>query len=96
MGFDIGGSTMSKKYRPIAVKSAVENWDISEWFTAEQLLPKAIECLPQRNMSINVWSVSRYLRVMESKGLVLSRPDSRGILEFTYLGDYDGDAHLYA
>lgn len=87
---------MSKKYRGVAVKAAVKDWDISEWFTADQLLPKAVESLPQRSCSINVYSVSRYLRLMASKGFLDSRVNTSGVKEFAKTGDYDGDAHLYA
>ena len=87
---------MSKKYRGVAVEAAVENWDISEWFTADQLLPRAVESLPQRSCSINVYSVSSYLRLMASRGHLLSRVNSAGVKEFTKAGGYDGDAHFYA
>lgn len=87
---------MSKKYRGPAVEAAVTDWDISEWFTADQLLPKAVEALPQRSCSITVYSVSRYLRLMASKGLLRSRFNSSGLKEFAKVGGYDGDAHLYA
>tara|TARA_R110002012_G_scaffold85476_4_gene213101 strand:+ start:298 stop:561 length:264 start_codon:yes stop_codon:yes gene_type:complete len=87
---------MSKKYRGVAVKAAVVEWNISEWFTADQLLPKAIDSLPQRSCSINVYSVSRYLRIMASRGILDMRLNSSGVKEFAKTGDYDGDAHFYA
>ena len=84
-------------YREPAVKAAVQNWDISEWFSADQLLPRAMEELPQRTMSINVYSVSRFLRIMESRGHLLSRLNNAGVKEFTRLeGGDDGDSHFYA
>jgi hypothetical protein len=88
---------MSKKYRGSAVEAAVQEWELSDWFTADQLLPKAIETLPQRSCSITVYSVSRHLRIMASRGLLISRINSNGVKEFTKLiGEYDGDAHFYA
>jgi|13_taG_2_1085334.scaffolds.fasta_scaffold00822_10 hypothetical protein len=89
---------MSKKYRQPAVAAAVQNWDLSDWFTADQLLPRVMEELPQRTMSINVYSVSRFLRIMESRGQLLSRT-AKGIKEFHRMdeGAYeDGNSHFYA
>ena len=87
---------MSKKYRGVAVKAAVQEWDLSQWFTADQLLPKAVESLPQRSCSINVYSVSRYLRLMASRGRLDSRLNTSGVKEFTKVSGYDEDAHFYA
>lgn len=87
---------MSKNYRQPAVVAAVQNWDLSEWFTADQLLPRAMEELPQRTMSINVYSVSRFLRIMESRGQLLSRMGG-GVKEFRRIGEEeDGNSHFYA
>lgn len=89
---------MSKKYRMPAVAAAVQNWDLSEWFTADQLLPRAMDELPQRTMSLNVYSVSRYLRIMEARGGLLSRLNGSGTKEFKRIGegDDDGRSHFYA
>ena len=88
---------MSKKYREPAVVAAVQAWDLSEWFTADQLLPRAMDELPQRTMSLNVYSVSRYLRILESRGSLLSRFNGGGVKEFKRLGESDdGDTHFYA
>lgn len=89
---------MSKKYRAPAVAAAVQNWDLSEWFTAEQLLPRAMEELPQKTMSLNVYSVSRYLRIMESRGRLLSRLNGGGTKEFRKIAgeEDDGNSHFYA
>lgn len=88
---------MSKKYREPAVVSAVQNWDLSEWFSADQILPKVMEELPQKTMSINVYSVSRFLRVMESRGVLISRVNGYGVKEFSKIeGEDDGSYHLYA
>ena len=46
----------NKAYREPAIKAAVQNWNLSEWFTAEQLLPKVMEELPQKTMSVNVYA----------------------------------------
>ena len=89
---------MSKKYRMPAVAAAVQNWDLSEWFTADQLLPRAMEELPQKTMSINVYSVSRYLRMIEARGGLLSRLNGSGTKEFRRIdgGEDDGCSHFYA
>ncbi len=89
---------MSKKYRMPAVAAAVESWDLSDWFTAEQLLPRAMDELPQRTMSLNVYSVSRYLRIIEARGGLLSRLNGRGTKEFKRIdgGEDDGRSHFYA
>ena len=91
---------MSKKYRGVAVESAVQSWDLSDWFTADQLLERAIQSLPQKSCSITVYSVSRHLRIMESRGLLLGRKNSGGVKEFSKMldqyGEYNGDAHFYA
>jgi hypothetical protein len=89
---------VGKKYRGLAVEAAVETWEISDWFTAEQLLPKVVECLPQRGMSVNVYAVSRFLRFMEAKGSLLSRMASSGVKEYSRIegGDDNGSAYLYA
>jgi len=86
---------MSKKYREPAVVAAVENWDLSEWFSADQLLPRAMEELPQKHMSLNVYSVSRFLRILESRGMLESRLTGRGVKEFRR-SEEDGDSHFYA
>ena len=87
---------MAKGYRKLAVEAAVEDWDISEWFSAEQLLPKVVESLPQRSMSVNVYSVSRWLRVMTSKGYLFNRKNGYGVMEFKKAGEDDGSSHFYA
>jgi len=88
---------MSKKYREPAVAAAVQNWDLSDWFTADQLLPRVMEELPQKTMSINVYSVSRFLRIMESRGKLLSRT-AKGVKEFHRMdeGEDNGNSHFYA
>ncbi len=87
---------MSKKYRGVAVQAAVQNWNLSQWFTADQLLPRAVDSLPQRSCSINVYSVSRYLRLMASRGSLDSRLNTSGVKEFTKVNGDDEDAHFYA
>ena len=89
---------MSEKYHAPAVAAAVQSWDLSEWFTAEQLLPRAMEELPQKTMSPNVYWVSRYLRIMESRGSLLSRLNGGGTKEFKKIAEEedDGHSHFYA
>ncbi len=89
---------MSKKYRMPAVAAAVQKWDLSEWFTADQLLPRAMVELPQRTMSLNVYSVSRYLRIIEARGGLLSRVNGNGTKEFRRVDEVetDGSSHFYA
>tara|TARA_R110002153_G_scaffold17509_9_gene61069 strand:- start:2728 stop:3003 length:276 start_codon:yes stop_codon:yes gene_type:complete len=88
---------VSKKYRAPAVKAAVQNWEISEWFTADQLLPKVMEELPQKTMSVNVYAVSRFLRIMEARGQIIARKNGYGVKEFSKIeGEDDGRSHFYA
>jgi hypothetical protein len=88
---------MGKGYRKLAVEAAVTDWEVSEWFSAEQLLPKVVESLPQRSMSVNVYSVSRWLRVMTAKGYLFNRKNGYGVMEFKRTGgDDDGSSHFYA
>lgn len=89
---------MGKGYRGLAVEAAVQSWTISEWFTCEQILGHAVECLPQRSMSINVYSLSRYLTAMERRGSLLSRRNGSGTKEYRRVEgeEDDGCSHLYA
>jgi hypothetical protein len=64
---------MSKAYRYSSVRKAVANWSLSEWFSANELHPQAVECLPQRHCSISVYGVGNLLRRLEARGLLESR-----------------------
>ena len=87
----------NKAYREPAIRAAVQNWDLSEWFTADQLLPKVMQELPQKTMSVNVDAVSRWLRIMEARGQLRGRKTTRGVVEFSRIeGEDDGSRHFYA
>tara|TARA_R110000803_G_scaffold82288_3_gene148427 strand:+ start:722 stop:985 length:264 start_codon:yes stop_codon:yes gene_type:complete len=87
---------MSKAYRKHAVAKAIESWDISEWFSADSILPRAHEALPQSHMSINVYAVAKALTVLESKGVLSSRK-SGGVKEYSRIeGVWDGRSHFHA
>lgn len=89
---------MTKPYRAKAVRAAVEGWDHGEheWFSSDALLPFATRALPQSRMGLNVYAVAKCLRVMESKGLLISRK-SRGVKEYRRVeGEWDGSSHLHA
>ena len=64
---------MSKAYRYATVRKAVAKWYISEWFSANELWPLAVQELPQRHCSITVYGVGNLLRRLESRGLLVSR-----------------------
>ena len=64
---------MAKTYKHTAVKTAVEQWKRSEWFTAGELLDLATQVNKQPRGGLNVFSVSRILMVLEARGHVSSR-----------------------
>ena len=71
--------------------------ETGEWFTADQLLPKVMEELPQKTMSVNVYAVSRFLRIMEARGQIIARKNGYGVKEFSKIeGEDDGRSHFYA
>lgn len=87
---------MSKQYRKFAVESAVQEWqDSGEWFSADALLPRAIEALPQRHMHMNVYAVAKALRILEGKGALEARKRG-GIKEYRRAGVWDGRSHFHA
>ena len=86
-----------KTYREPTVYNAVSLWNISEWFSSNQLLPKAVELLPQSSMSINVYAVAKILRVFESRGLLEARKKN-GVKENRRIREEwpYGDSHFHA
>lgn len=73
---------IGKAYRYASVRKAVATWTISEWFSAQDLLPKAVECLPQKHCSITVYGVSAMLRRLEGRGLLASHTTGAGVKEY--------------
>tara|TARA_R100000458_G_C8278539_1_gene254959 strand:- start:8454 stop:8702 length:249 start_codon:yes stop_codon:yes gene_type:complete len=73
---------MGKAYRYSSVRKAVAEWRLSEWFSAQELLPKAVECLPQKHCSITVYGVSAMLRRLEGRGLLESHTTGAGVKEY--------------
>jgi len=87
---------MSKQYRKFAVETAVQDWDESaDWFSADALLPRAVEALPQSHMHMNVYAVAKALRILEVKGALEGRK-KRGIKEYRRAGVWDGRSHFHA
>ena len=87
---------MSKQYRKFAVEAAVQDWhDSADWFSADALLPRAIEALPQSHMHMNVYAVAKALRILEVKGALEGRK-KRGIKEYRRVGVWDGRSHFHA
>lgn len=64
---------MAKKYRKAAVKKAVENWKRSEWFSANDILDFALQQSTQPKGGFSVYTVSRFLSMMEYKGQITSK-----------------------
>ena len=67
---------MRRKYRIMAVKRAVENWNLSEWFTASEILPSAMDYINQPRGGLNSMSVAKMLSRLETLELVESREKS--------------------
>jgi len=87
---------MSKQYRKFAVERAVEGWeDSADWFSADALLPRAIQALPQSHMHMNVYAVAKALRILEGKGALEGRKRG-GIKEYRRAGVWDGSSHFHA
>lgn len=64
---------MGKAYRYATVRRTVAKWNISKWFSANELHAQAIHELPQRICSITVYGVGNLLRRLEARGLLYSR-----------------------
>lgn len=87
---------MSKAYRKHAVERAVQDFNEHEWFCADSILPSAVRALKQSHMSINVFSVAKALRVLESRG-VLNARKKNGVKEYSRVeGEWDGRSHFHA
>ncbi len=69
---------MAKKYRKEAVKKAVERWERSEWFSANDILDFALKQSAQPKGGFTVYSVSRFLSMMEYNEQITSK-NERGI-----------------
>lgn len=69
---------MAKKYRKEAVKKAVLKWRRSEWFSASDILDFALTQSAQPKGGFSVYSVSRFLSMMEYNGQITSKSE-RGI-----------------
>jgi len=79
---------MSKAYRYATVRKAVAQWNLSEWFSANELHPKAVENLPQTHCSISVYGVGNLLRRLEARGLLESRQrQGKAIKEYRRVDD---------
>ena len=66
---------MAKKYRKDAVRKAVENWKRSEWFSASEILDFALSQSTQPKGGFSVYTVSRFLSMMEYKGQITSKSE---------------------
>ena len=87
---------MSKQYRKFAVERAVQEWEqTDDWFSADALLPRAIQALPQSHMHMNVFAVAKALRILESKGALEGRKKN-GVKEYRRVGAWDGRSHFHA
>jgi hypothetical protein len=87
---------MSKSYRKFAVEKAVQEWESSDdWFSADALLPRAIQSLPQSHMHMNVFAVAKALCILEKKGALEGRKRN-GIKEYRRAGVWDGRSHFHA
>lgn len=67
---------MAKKYRKDAVRKAVENWRRSEWFSANDILDFALTQSTQPKGGFSVYTVSRFLSMMEYKGQITSKSEN--------------------
>ena len=88
---------MGKGYRKRAVERAVDEWDISEWFSADSILPRAIISLPQKHMCVTVYAVAKALRMLEGKGALEGRKKN-GVKEYRRIEGawVDGCSHFHA
>lgn len=85
-----------KSYRKKAVERAVQDWDDSiDWFSADALLPRAIQALPQNHCHISVFAVGKALTILELKGALESRKVN-GTKQYRRLGEWDGRSHFHA
>jgi hypothetical protein len=87
-----------KPYREATVVAAIEQWDISEWFTANSLQEKVKQVAPQKNMTLSVRSIGNYLRMLEARGLLEARSSKFHCKEYTPVkGEWpDGCYHFHA
>lgn len=87
---------MSKQYRKFAVEKAILDWEETEdWFSADALLPRAIQALPQRHMHMNVFAVAKALSILEGKGALEGRKRN-GVKEYRRAGAWCGRSHFHA